>query len=173
MRLLRTVVLSALLVCTASLWAQKTSVDWDRSTNFSQFKTFEWIHQPQGSGFWQQRAVEMVNAQLAAKGLRQVSSNADLAVSLNGATRTQRDLNTFYSGMGGWGWYGMGGGTATTTEHVYQVGTLVLDFFNGHTRKLVWRGIAQDSISDKPEKNQKKLTKAIDKLMKKYPPEQK
>jgi hypothetical protein len=61
-------------------------------------------------------------------------------------------------------------GSATTTESEYVVGTLVVDIFDAKTKNLMWRGIAQDELSDKPEKNIKKVAKASDKLFKDFPP---
>ena len=87
---------------------------------------------------------------------------------------TKRNVNTFYSGgMGGYGYRygGMGGmGTASTTVSEYTVGTLVVDMFDAKTKNLVFRGTAEDEISDKPEKNAKKLDKASEKLFKNFPP---
>jgi Domain of unknown function (DUF4136) len=88
---------------------------------------------------------------------------------LHGATETERSLNTFYSG-GGYGYRWGGIGTATTTESEYTVGTLVVDIFSAKSKDLLWRGIAQDELSDKTEKNIKKLGKASDKLFKEFPP---
>ena len=34
-----------------------------------------------------------------------------------------------------------------------------------------WRGTATDIVSDNPEKNDRKLKKALEKMFKKYPPE--
>ena len=41
--------------------------------------------------------------------------------------------------------------------------------------KIVWRGAASKTIDTdaKPDKQQKNLTKAVEKMLKKYPPEQK
>jgi hypothetical protein len=52
------------------------------------------------------------------------------------------------------------------------VGTLVVDIFDKTGKSLLWRGVAQDELSDKPEKNVKKLGKASDKLFKDFPPGQ-
>ena len=85
----------------------------------------------------------------------------------------KKDLNTFYSGgYGGYGWRGMGGmgWASTTTVNEYTVGTLVVDIFDAKTKQLVFRGTASDELSDKPEKNAKKLAKASDKLFKDFPP---
>jgi len=61
-------------------------------------------------------------------------------------------------------------GSATTTESEYMVGTLVVDIFDAKTKNLLFRGIAQDEISDKPEKNIKKIDKAANKMFKDFPP---
>jgi hypothetical protein len=84
----------------------------------------------------------------------------------------KKDLNTFYSGgYGGYGWRGVGGmGSATTTVNEYTVGTLVVDIFDAKSKQLLFRGTASDEISDKPEKNVKKLAKASDKMFKDFPP---
>jgi len=61
-------------------------------------------------------------------------------------------------------------GSATTTESEYVVGTLVVDIFDKTGKNLLWRGIAQDELSNKPEKNVQKVAKASDKLFKEFPP---
>ena len=37
-------------------------------------------------------------------------------------------------------------------------------------KTFIWRGTASDTLSDKPEKNQKKLEKALAEMFKKFPP---
>jgi hypothetical protein len=59
--------------------------------------------------------------------------------------------------------------TATSTESEYTVGTLVVDIFDAKSRGLPRRGIAQDELADKTEKN-KKLGKASDRMFKDFPP---
>ena len=53
---------------------------------------------------------------------------------------------------------------------VLLTGTLVVDIFNAKSKALMFRGTATDELSDKPEKNQKKLAKASDKMFKEFPP---
>jgi len=52
----------------------------------------------------------------------------------------------------------------------YLVGTLVVDMFDAKSKSLVFRGTAADELSDKPEKNAKKLEKASTKMFKEFPP---
>jgi uncharacterized protein with gpF-like domain len=111
---------------------------------------------------------------LTEKGWTTNDASPDAIVLVHGATETKRSLNTFYTGgYGGYGyrgWGGMGMGSATTTETEYAVATLVVDIFNAKTKALVFRGTAQDEISDKAEKNVKKLDKATTKMFKDFPP---
>lgn len=79
----------------------------------------------------------------------------------------RRTLQTFYDGMGGWGWGAPG--MATTEEKNYEVGTLVVDVFDCHTKQVVWRGIAKDTLSEKPDKNTEKLDKAVEKMFSHFP----
>ena len=76
---------------------------------------------------------------------------------------------TFYNGMPGWHWRGWPGYSTTTVDYE-RVGTLVVDVFDTGTKKLVWRGVATDTLSSKPEKNDKKLDEATEKMFKDFPP---
>ena len=52
------------------------------------------------------------------------------------------------------------------------MGTLVLDFLDTGTRKLVWRGAAEAEINTQaplPERN-RLLNEAVSKMLKKFPP---
>jgi hypothetical protein len=176
---IRTLVVAAALSVSSSAFAQDVKVDFDKDANFSTLKTFaiklgtSW-NNPLG----EKRVLAEIQQGLAEKGWVPVTDDAkaDAIVVLHGATEKQKSLNTFYSGgyggygwRGGWGGAGMGG-TSTTTVDEYTVGTLVVDIFNAKTKQLVYRGTATDELSNKPEKNAKKLAKASDKLFKDFPP---
>jgi len=76
-----------------------------------------------------------------------------------------------YTGFGGgWRWRGFGDGFATTTVEKTPVGTLVLDIFDSTSKKLIWRGTASEVLSDKAEKNEKKVEKALTEMFKHFPP---
>jgi len=95
-------------------------------------------------------------------------------------TTTQKTLETFYDGFdggfgGGWGWRRFGGfsdsfGDATTTEHDYKDGTLVVDMYDAKTKQLIWRGSSEDMLSDKAQKNERNLDKGVAKMFKNFPP---
>jgi len=155
--------------------AGEVKKDFDASYDFSKVKTFATkIGTSWGNPLSEKRVVTEINQSLTEKGWKEApEGTADAVVVLHGAGEKQKTLNTFYSGgMGGWGYRGFGGGmgTATTTTSEYLVGTLVVDIFDAKSKALTFRGTATDEISDKPEKNQKKLEKITDKMFKDFPP---
>ena len=170
---------AALALASTVAFAQDVKTDFDKAANFAAIKTFQ---VKIGTGWHneisEKRFVDEFTQALAKKGWQPVDANPDALVLLHGATEKQKNLNTFYSGMGGYGGYGYGGwgmggmgmGTATTTVSEYLVGTLVTDIFDAKTKALLFRGTASDEISDKPDKNMKKIKKAAEKMFKKFPP---
>ena len=178
MRRLAMIVMAAALAGSVAL-AQDVKSDFDKAADFSKIKTFQVkIGTAWGNQISEQRFVTQFEQTLSGKGWKKVDSNPDALVVLHGATSVKKSLNTFYSDMGGYGGYGyrggwgggMGMGTATTTESEFTVGTLVVDIFDASTKKLMFRGQASDEVSDKPEKNLKKITKAAEKMFKNFPP---
>ena len=166
---------AALAFLSAPAFAQDVKTDFDKNANFGSIKTFAAkIGTSWNNPISEKRVQTEIEQTLTEKGWAKADeAKADAIVVLHGATQVKRTLNTFYSGgFGGYGWRGMGGGmgTATTTTSEYTVGTLVVDIFDAKTKQLMFRGSAQDEISDKPEKNAKKLAKASDKLFKDFPP---
>jgi hypothetical protein len=158
------------VLLTASLaFAQKVNTDFDHNFDFSSVHTFAVeFATPWGNSLQQERAKADIVSQLTAKGWTQApdAASADVLVAIHGAVNQQKSLDTYYSG-GGWGW---GGGMAQTTENTVNVGTMVVDLLNTHTKKLIFRGTATDQLSNKPEKNTEKLDKALEKMFKDFPP---
>jgi hypothetical protein len=164
--------ISFVLAMLGAAFAQHVETDFDHQANFSQYKTYSWQDIKPENSLWDARIKSAVDAQLAAKGWTQVDSGGDVAIVAIKTTQTQRTLQTFYDGMGGgWRWRGFGGmGQSTTTEQDYKEGTLVIDLYDAKTKQLIWRGSAEDTLSDKAAKNEKNLDKGVAKMFKKFPP---
>ena len=166
-RMLRPTLVALLFVASVA-WAQEVKTDYDHHANFSQYHTYYWEKVKTTDPLWQSRIQDAVDHALQAKGWQRVDSGGDIAVAAVGSAHNQREYQTFYDGMGGWRWGGFG---ETTTEAVnYPVGSLVLDLYDAHSHQLIWRGVSSESLSDKPEKNEKKLDKAVDKMFDHFPP---
>ncbi len=164
----------AFLAALGAASAQQVQTDFDHQANFSQYKTYSWQEIKPANSLWDARIKSAVDAQLAAKGWTYADSGGDVAVVAIKTSQTQRTLQTFYDGFGGgWGWRRFGGGgfgDATTTEQDYKVGTLVIDLYDTKTKQLIWRGSAQDTLSDKATQNEKNLDKGVAKMFKAFPP---
>lgn len=167
LRMTFTTLLAGLFLCAIG-FAQDVKTDYNHHANFSQFHTYYWQKVQTTDPLWENRIKEAVDHELQAKGWQEVQSDGDVALTAVGSARNQREYQTFYDGMGGWGWGGFG---ETTTEPVnYPVGSLVLDMYDAHNKQLIWRGVSSDSLSSNPEKNEKKLDKAVDKMLDHFPP---
>ena len=163
---------AALLFASAS-FAQQVKTDYDRSADFSRYKTYSWEKVQTQDALWVDRIKEAVNAALTAKGWTPVASGGDVSVVAIEMTKNQQSLDTFYNGFGGgWRWGG-GFGDATTTVHNYKVGTLVVDLFDSKSKAIVWRGSSSDTLSNKSDNNIKDLDKGVQKMFDHFPPESK
>jgi hypothetical protein len=151
----------ACVLLAAAVYAQKVTTDSNPSAPFGSYGRFAWADgTPAPNPVVEQRVHAMVNAELAWRGLTE-SNTPDLYVATHVVTQQHPQL--IVNGFGG------GPGTAAAVE-TYAIGTLVVDLYDAHTRQIVWRGVAADSVSDRPEKNAQRISKALQKMFAKYPP---
>lgn len=161
-------VVTAALIFTALASAQDVKTDYDHHANFSQYHTYQWVKVKTSDPLWERRIQESVDKDLQAKGWQRVDNDGDVALTAVGSAHNEKEYQTFYDGMGGWRWGGFG--ETTTQVQNYPVGSLVLDMYDAHNKQLIWRGVASQSLSDKPEKNEQKLDKAVNKMLDHFPP---
>ncbi|HLK69516.1 MAG TPA: DUF4136 domain-containing protein [Bryobacteraceae bacterium] len=153
------------------LLAADVSSDYDHHADFGRYHTYSWIGVQAGNGIWQGRIQQAVDSALTAKGWQKVASGGDAAVSALGRVSERDNFETFYTGFPGWGWRGWAGMGTTTTQVVPEkVGNLTVDIFDGSTKQLIFRGSASEAVSDKPEKSERKMEEAVDKMFKHFPP---
>jgi hypothetical protein len=178
-------VTAALLLLGASAaYGQDVRYDYAQGTNFSQLKTYKWVAikgADQPDELTAQRITAAVDAELARKGLTKTDSeDADLYIGYQTAVGAEKQFTSYNTGWGygpGWGrgWYGYGGAMTTTTygsTSTVYVGQLDLSMYDRATKQLVWRGVATKTLDPKakPEKKQKNINKAVQKLLKNFPP---
>jgi hypothetical protein len=116
-------------------------------------------------------AKNMVTQQMLERGYVQAAdpSTADLLVELHGATKEKTSIKKFYTGtsMDNYGFSGPAGVTPTW-ETEYKVGTGVVDIFDTKTKRLVFRGAAEDEVSEQGG-NQQKIENGVTKIFKDFP----
>ena len=61
-------------------------------------------------------------------------------------------------------------GSQTGRVSAYREGTLVVDIWDTKKKELVWRGVATETLSSDPAKNQKLAQEVVEEMFKRYPP---
>lgn len=171
MRMTRiTPAVALMILVTNAAFAADVKTDFNKSTNFAAYQTFMWIKEPRiADPLVRERVVNAINAALTARGLRLVTAQADLCIAAHFATEDERTLDAFYDGYDDWRW-ASGLGAAPTTTITYDVGTLVVDLFDGNSQEAIWRGTSSKTFSGDPQKNAKDPNKAVAKMFKDFPP---
>jgi hypothetical protein len=162
-------VLCAILACIASAVAlgQTVSVNYNKSQSFSQYHTYAWggdnANQIQNSILAQQAKSDIDNA-MQGKGFQLVSEsqNPDIILTASGGLKQQTSYQA-------WGMRGIGGGMGGITPEQNVEGTMIVDLYDAKSKSLVWRGIAQNTLSNNGNKNSQMVSKAVQKMFKQWP----
>ena len=179
----------ALVACSVT-YAQDVRTNYMPGTNFSKYHTYAWVDVVHGVPTVGGRPDEILDAQvrqaidsqMAAKGFTRVeeSSKADLLLGYQLMIDREKQINGFGDSWGGYGWgagwgpWGGGNsfGSFSATTSSINIGTFVVGMYDQTAKKLVWIGAAQHALepSKKQEKNQERLNKGAQKLLKNFPP---
>jgi Domain of unknown function (DUF4136) len=171
--------LAAIFTMAASqnTFAQDVRYNYDSGANFSSYKTYNWVDNPNAeklSDLADRQFKAAMDAELAKKGLAKVDSDdANLYISYQTALQQEKQYTSYNSGWGyGPGWRGYGGtGITTGQTATIHIGAIDLDLYDAAKKQLVWEGTASKVIDPKakPDKQQKNLEKVVAKLLKNYP----
>jgi len=165
-----------LLWCSA-LHAQKVKVEFDKTADFTQYKTYSWMTQgASGHPFVKLDIIGAIDNQLAAKGLKKIDGGGDLLVncygSLSESMNVSYDVDVYampnLDGPVNWanGTPRPGNSTAVYVDK----GTLVVDIVDRRAKQLKWRGTAKAKLApEQQEKSLEIIEKAIAKMFKEYP----
>lgn len=164
----------------ASANAQRPQIQWDPQFDWDSIQTFGWQSTPETSleesnPFMHSRVMTAIEYQFASAGLTQVEQNPDVWVTYHTQTndRVRLRSNSFgYGfggyGLGGWGMYGgLGGPISTTTDVIeFEENTLIVDVWDPDSQELVFRGTVTRVFSQTPQKAEKQMDKAIERMAK-------
>jgi hypothetical protein len=150
--------------------------DYNQTTDFSNLKTYNWMRVPEKADIDTlnvMRVQKAVNAEMQAKGLKLTSDNPDFLIAEHMGKKEKvsvRDWGYDYGPYAGyWGGYWGPGGVSTFQ---YEEGSLILDFVDPQTKKLIWRGSAKAEIDNvrTVEEREKLINEAVQKILKNFPP---
>jgi hypothetical protein len=167
---------ASMVVAGAGLGCATTQVttDHDPAAPFENYRTFSvmkgkvvnnGVADP-GNTLVTDRVTKALTEQLEQKGLQPAdeTQNPDLLITYTAGARTIRELDGVWAG---YGWYVPSYDENDVWIDEYTEGTLVIDFYDANTKKLVWRSVAKNENEEfvKPED----IQKAVDAALKKYP----
>jgi hypothetical protein len=171
----------ALVACSVT-FAQDVRTNYMPGTDFSKYRTYAWVNDVQGVAavggrpdqILDAQVKQAIDSQMAAKGFTKVEDGGktDLLLGYQLAIDQEKQINGFGDNLGGWGPWGGGLGTFSASTSSNYTGTFVVGMYDPAAKKLVWIGAAQHAIepSKKQEKNQQRLNKGAQKLLKDFPP---
>lgn len=160
-----TCALIVLVLLPSPLVLSDISVDWDRKVAFPGRVTFSMAEgTPLSNPLASLRIEQALSAMLVEKGLREDPA-PDLLVIVHASVEPSRSLNL--------GAYQQNDGIWETEVHTIQsidAGTLLVDLLEASTHRLIWRGMATDTVTNNPSRNQKPVPKALRRMFRKFPP---
>ena len=156
------------------LWAcaPNVAVDYDKSTDFSRYHTYQWgTGVPAKNPDTDRQIVEAIDDQLARKGFTKTEADPDLVVTYHAATHEEVD----YSEGSGYSGSGPKYGSAISPEALdtpmrVQIGTIMVDMFDTKQKRKVWHGVGSDVMMNDPAKRSAEIQKGAVKLFDKFPP---
>lgn len=160
----------------------------DPDFKFSRLKTYGWLA-PTKSGDerlndkrLEKNVRAAVSRELEAKGFRFAEKEADFYVGYHAIVRRQRSVQSVDQ-VYGYGSHEIWTGDYTPRmdpatqpevyEHIYHVGTLILDIADGKAKDLIWRASARAIVEPTApaEKARRITSEAVRKMLREFPPE--
>jgi hypothetical protein len=160
--------------CTTTV---KVTTDYDKSVDFSQYKTFSFYKMKvtdNVSQLNQERILNSVKAEMVKKGFTKNDDAPDILINVTAILQDKQSVSANTYGYGGYyrpyGWGGGYGGTTTVNVYEYKDGSIIIDIIGASSQKLIWQGIGNKEI-DSPSKNPDvDIANAIAKIMYSFPP---
>ena len=153
----------------------RVNSDYDKSVNFSQYKTYAFhksgIDRVEISGLDKKRILNAIDVELGKKGMTK-SENPDLLVNIFTKERERIDVDQFNAGWGygwGYGWnpYLWGGRTYVSS---YVEGTLYIDLIDAKKKELVWEGEGVGYLTENRERKESQINEFVAKILEQFPP---
>lgn len=150
----------------------KVVSDYDKNIDFSQYKTYTLnLKELELNDIDESRVTSELQKQLALKNILP-SQNSDLVINVRAShKRIRNNYVTPSVSFGSWGrWFGGGIGIGRMISNEYNQGSLIFDFVDAKTGKLVWQGMGSGIRVDSPKSKQQQIPNIIAEMLKNFPP---
>jgi hypothetical protein len=159
--------------------------DYDRSQDFSKYRTFAWVSddaliRPQQGGdevsaLNRRRIADAIEAELTSKGFQKVGAGAEpsFTVAYTVGSRERLDVYSYPEAYRrhpwSWGYPSYFGDRVDVDS--YTEGTLAIDIFDGASKRPVWHGRASRRITQKDVEHAAELIPpAVKSILENFPP---
>lgn len=170
-----------LLLITFSCASVQVNSDYDKSVDFSKYKTFAYyktgIDKVEISDLDKKRILRSIDAALLAKGFTK-SDHPDLLINLNAKAEKNVNVNQFYSAWGygwgpgwGWGWSPFWGGYSSVNNSTD--GILTIDLIDAEKKELIWQGTGVGYLTKNVDRKDEVINNFVTQILAQYPPAKK
>jgi hypothetical protein len=174
------ILIAAVVLLSACGSSLKISSDYDKSVNFSAFKTFS-VYNLKTTGSVSQlnadRLAAAMRNEMIKKGYTEDKNNPDLMVNGVAVLKDKQDVSasTNYYGWGGiyrpYGFYHtMPMATSTTVNtYNYKAGTFIIDVVDAKANKAVWESTGKKDFDRQLKNPEEEINTGVAKMMESFP----
>lgn len=151
-------------------FAQKIKVGYDKTADFSKYKTYTWAQPdtPVTRPILYASVQGTIDDALKSKGLTRIDKNGDLTLIAAGGIGMGVNMPP-PPNMNTTNWSGQDDPSVLMDPLVAE-GSLILEFIDRTQNKMIWRGTVTENVDPEMAKALPRIEKAIVKLLKRYPP---
>jgi hypothetical protein len=154
----------------------RVSYDFDKGTNFSKYKTYNYYSDMKTglSELDTKRFLESLDAKLESLGIT-FSETPDFFIDIKSSTFQQAQRSAVGVGLGGGG-RNMGGGISIGLPIGQPNASrqITVDFVDENLKQLFWQAVSESSYSPNriPKEREEQLKAIVEKILSQYPPKQ-
>ena len=157
------------LILLSACVSYQATYDYDPQYSFKGLKTYSWIEDPAvtaQSELIEKHIRKAVENKLTEMGYSRATASPDFRIAMLLGRENKTELTPLGYSYGSW--YG------AVNVYQYEEGTFVLDFVDTNTNSLVYRGVVRAELKHNvnPDERQQRIKKAVDKVLKYFPPDQ-
>ena len=165
-----------LLYLMVSCQAVHINSDYDKTVDFSKFKTYAFyktgIDKVEISDLDKKRILRSIDQEMTRKGFLK-SETPDLLINISTKEREQVNVNQFNAGFGygwGFGWNPMFLGGGMNNVSTVAEGTLIIDLIDASKKELIWQGEGVGHLTQNTDRKDENINGFVTRILSQYPP---
>lgn len=147
--------------------------DYDRQAKFSLYSFYTIQPDPvrngdpiMGSALNQKRIMQVLDAEMKARGYARQDNNTDLIVTFGTDSRDRQQIQSNSTFSPYWGWLGSPNNISSRT---YEENRIIISMYDARTKDMVWQGWASGQLNARTKDRDLAIREAVHKVMQAYP----